>query len=136
LTYTSADPPTWHYGLVARYWAEVNEPAGDREVAFFRTAIERFGQPALDLGCGTGRILVPLLRAGIEVDGCDISGDMIEWCAKAASADGFSPCLSVQPMQDLAPKAGVISKHFRWDVLLKKVRRCHCSSNTPRLIYF
>ena len=49
-------PHTWHYGLMARWWAEfiVAEPA---ELAYYQAAIERSGQPALDLGCGAGRLL-------------------------------------------------------------------------------
>ena len=68
-------PQTWHYGLVARWWAEFNAPGPD-ELAFYRGVIERDGQPALDLGCGAGRLLLPLLSAGLDVDGCDISPDM------------------------------------------------------------
>jgi 2-polyprenyl-3-methyl-5-hydroxy-6-metoxy-1,4-benzoquinol methylase len=32
----------------------------------------------LDVACGSGRLLLPLLRAGIDIDGCDISGDMLK----------------------------------------------------------
>ena len=42
---------TWHYGLIARWWAEVNRPEV-AEIAYLRAAIARFGEPALDLGCG------------------------------------------------------------------------------------
>ena len=45
---------TWHYGLVARWWVEGQATEPD-EVAYFRPAIERFGEPALDVGCGAGR---------------------------------------------------------------------------------
>src|SRR5438270_14021486 len=61
--FMAGQPLTWHYGLVAQYWAEFNVAAPE-ELAYYRAAIERYGQPALDLACGTGRILVPLLKAG------------------------------------------------------------------------
>ncbi len=51
-------PQTWHYGLIARWWAEFNAP-DPTELAFYRGVIERDGQPALDLGCGAGRLLLP-----------------------------------------------------------------------------
>ena len=38
------DVRTWHYGLVARWWAEFNEGVDDLE--FFRDAIKRCGEPA------------------------------------------------------------------------------------------
>jgi len=61
----------WHYGLVARWWAEFNEGGGD--VDYFRRAIESGGEPALDPGCGTGRLLIPFRQAGLNVDGSDAS---------------------------------------------------------------
>jgi len=75
-------PQTWHYGVMARCWAEnTAEPEG---LAYYGAAIERFGQPALDLGRGTGRILLPLLAAGYDVEGIDISADMLRWPAAPA----------------------------------------------------
>ncbi|MEO8461904.1 MAG: class I SAM-dependent methyltransferase [Chloroflexota bacterium] len=91
---------TWHYGLVARWWAEFERPEPE-ELAFFGDAIRRYGEPALDLGCGTGRILVPLAAAGLEVDGTDVSPDMIRLAAGAASVAGVSPRLEVQAGHDL-----------------------------------
>jgi ubiquinone/menaquinone biosynthesis C-methylase UbiE len=91
---------TWHYGLIARWWAEFNA-AEPEELAYFRAAIRRFGQPALDLGCGTGRILVPLLEDGLDVDGADVSADMIAEAEAQAAKAGFKPRLTVQPMHEL-----------------------------------
>lgn len=91
---------TWHYGLVARWWAEFNV-AGPTELAYYRTIIERYGQPVLDLGCGTGRILLPLLRAGLDVDGCDVSPDMLALCREQAARYGLEPRLSAQASHEL-----------------------------------
>lgn len=96
------DPQTWHYGLVARWWAEFNEPDAE-ELAFYRGCIERFGQPALDLACGTGRLLVPLLAAGIDVDGIDLSDDMLAFAREGAGRHGFEPRLLRQAMHELDP---------------------------------
>lgn len=92
---------TWHYGLVAKWWAEFNE--GGPEVEYFRAFIERDGEPALDVACGTGRLLLPYLRAGLDVDGCDVSEDMIALCRERAEREGLSPTLFVQPMHELDP---------------------------------
>jgi SAM-dependent methyltransferase len=91
---------TWHHGIVARWWAEFN--VDGPEIAYFQKFIEGDGQPALDLACGTGRLLVPWLRAGLDVDGCDISADMVALCRERAEAAGLSPNLFVQPMHELA----------------------------------
>lgn len=36
------------------------------------------GGPVLELGCGTGRLLLPLLEAGYQVTGVDASGEMLQ----------------------------------------------------------
>jgi SAM-dependent methyltransferase len=96
-----AQPQTWHYGLVARYWAEFNDEFRPHEIPYFRRFIEDDGQPALDVGCGTGRLLIPYLRAGLDVDGCDVSADMVALCREKAEREGLAPNLYVQPMHAL-----------------------------------
>ena len=91
---------TWHYGLVARHWAE-NNTTGP-EIAYYQRLIEQYGQPALDAGCGTGRLLIPFLRAGLDVDGCDVSGDMLAYCQQTAEREGLAPRLYRQALHQLA----------------------------------
>lgn len=91
--------PTWHYGLIARWWAEFSTTGP--EIDYFRSLIKRYGQPALDVGCGTGRLLLPYLRAGLDVDGCDISPDMLALCREQAAREGLSPRLYAQAMHEL-----------------------------------
>lgn len=91
---------TWHYGLVARYWAE--HLTEGPEIAYFQKQIERYGQPALDAGCGTGRLLIPYLRKGLDVDGCDVSADMLALCQEKAEREGLKPRLYQQALHDLA----------------------------------
>jgi SAM-dependent methyltransferase len=90
-------PQTWHYGLVAQYWAEF-EVEGP-EIAYYQNQIERYGQPALDVACGTGRL--PYLRAGLDADGCDISQDMLALCRATAQRGSISPKLYQRAMHEL-----------------------------------
>ena len=89
---------TWHYGLVARWWAEFNQ--GGPEIDYFRRFVEE-GEPALDVACGTGRLLLPYLRAGLDVDGCDISPDMLAYCREAAEREGLQTNIYAQAMHEL-----------------------------------
>ena len=91
---------TWHYGLVARYWAELNTDPGP-EGDYYQSIIERFGQPALDVGCGTGRLLIPFREARLDVDGSDVSGDMLAHCRQKAEAAGLSVELYEQATHEL-----------------------------------
>jgi SAM-dependent methyltransferase len=94
---------TWHHGLIAKWWAEFNDDFRPHEIPYFQRYLERDGQPALDVACGTGRLLIPYLRAGLDVDGCDVSPDMVALCREKAQREGLSPTLFVQPMHALDP---------------------------------
>ena len=89
---------TWHHGLMARWWAEFAH--GGPEIDFFRPFVEA-GQPALDVACGTGRLLVPFVEAGFDVDGVDVSEDMLAHCAIAAARAHCRPALFCQPIHQL-----------------------------------
>lgn len=48
-----------------------------RDVAFWRRLASAQDGPVLELGCGTGRITVPVARDGVRVVGIDRSGPML-----------------------------------------------------------
>jgi SAM-dependent methyltransferase len=52
------------------------------DVRFYRTLADERGGPVLDLACGTGRLMVPLLRDGHQVVGLDHAPAML---ARAAA---------------------------------------------------
>jgi SAM-dependent methyltransferase len=70
-------PSTWHYGLIADYWALNNLDAPELEI--YEPHLQ---SPVLDAGCGTGRLLAPLRDHGFDIDGCDVSADMLEHCRR------------------------------------------------------
>ena len=40
---------------------------------FYRDIITEYGQPVLDVGCGTGRLLLDYMGEGVDIDGVDNS---------------------------------------------------------------
>jgi ubiquinone/menaquinone biosynthesis C-methylase UbiE len=50
---------------------------GRRDVPFWRTVALNAGGPVLELGCGTGRVSLPLGRAGVTLVGIDRSASML-----------------------------------------------------------
>jgi len=50
---------------------------GKRDVPFWRNLAVHCGGPVLELGCGTGRISLPLARAGVGLVGIDRSEPML-----------------------------------------------------------
>src|SRR5205807_8525268 len=57
-----------------------------QDVAFYRNAARDFGDPILELGCGTGRITMALAEAGKRITGLDLSGRMLERAVKKRAA--------------------------------------------------
>ncbi len=76
----------------------------DIQVSFAR----RFGGPVLELACGTGRLLVPLLKAGFDVTGVDSSAAMLER-ARSRLADQHLQATLVQQRLEVLH----LDAHFR-----------------------
>ncbi len=57
-----------------------------------RFAEEYFSSPGwlIDLGCGTGRLLVPFARRGFRVLGVDLSEEMLRVAGEKAAAAGVA----------------------------------------------
>lgn len=90
-------------GLATLHWAAVDEGCSEQpeNLRRMRRAVKRFGQPALEVGCGSGRLLLELRRQGFEVDGCDLSLEMLNLCVDAARRRGLDVDLYWQAMQRL-----------------------------------
>lgn len=48
------------------------------DLGFYVALARRTGGPVLEVGCGTGRVLVPLAVAGFDVTGIDLDAGMLE----------------------------------------------------------
>jgi len=66
-------------GLLARnydaLYGVMRDPSGD--AAFYRGLAQEIGGPVLELGCGTGRVLLPIGALGIPCVGVDASPAML-----------------------------------------------------------
>jgi ubiquinone/menaquinone biosynthesis C-methylase UbiE len=95
--------PQYEYsGLHAATWDLFRgDTSGWDDRFFFREAVERCGQPVLDVGCGTGRLVLDFLSQGIDIDGVDNSPEMLAICREKAEKMGLQPALYEQWMQSL-----------------------------------
>ena len=58
------------------------------DVPFFTALAEQYGGPLLELGCGTGRVLLPVVRrTGVEAVGVDLDQGYLELCRSKAAGD-------------------------------------------------
>jgi ubiquinone/menaquinone biosynthesis C-methylase UbiE len=53
------------------------QTVGRRDVAFWKRVATRSSGPVLELGAGTGRVMFPLARAGVNIVGIDRSAEML-----------------------------------------------------------
>lgn len=70
------------YGEIADLYDYVVPYRERADVAFFVDAAVVAGGPVLEVGCGTGRILIPTARAGVDVTGVDLSPRMLGVCRR------------------------------------------------------
>jgi len=64
------------YDLIARYYDLSHDQLID-DIPFLLSQAAETGGPVLEVGCGSGRLLVPLARAGYDAIGLDNSPEMM-----------------------------------------------------------
>jgi SAM-dependent methyltransferase len=74
------DATTYENPFVAESYDLVIPYRARPDVQFYVEAARESGGPVLELGCGTGRVLLPTARAGIEITGIDASEAMLAVC--------------------------------------------------------
>ena len=57
---------------------------GRKDVRFWQDFARREGGPVLELGCGTGRVTIPVARTGVPVVGIDRSEPMLAYARRRA----------------------------------------------------
>jgi SAM-dependent methyltransferase len=99
---SSYDDFAQHYDL----WA----PSEDEDVAFYVEQARLSGGPVVELGVGTGRVALPIARAGIRVIGIDVSEAMLEICRREVKRAGLTDLVDLRrgdfrspPISDVVP---------------------------------
>ena len=79
----------------------------EEDIPFDLQTVESVGDPVLELGCGTGRVLLPVAEAGFRITGVDLSKVMLDVARDAvAEAElGHLVTLVQANMADLSPIA-------------------------------
>jgi ubiquinone/menaquinone biosynthesis C-methylase UbiE len=96
------DDDVEYVGLMAEAWDALRgETSQWEDRHFYLDLIRERGQPVLDVGCGTGRLLLDFLALGIDIEGVDNSAEMLDLCRRKASRSGLAATLYLQPMQRL-----------------------------------
>ncbi len=89
-------------GMMAEFWDLFRGDTttwADR--FFYKEVVAQSGEPVLDVGCGTGRLLLDFMQDGIDIDGVDNSPEMLDRCRQKAEALSLQPRLFQQSMETL-----------------------------------
>jgi len=96
------DPSYEYRGLIAGNWGLLRGDTSNWDDRFFFLDVVReSGSPMLDVGCGTGRLLLDFMEQGIEVDGVDNSPEMLALLREKAARLGLQPTVYLQQMEEL-----------------------------------
>ena len=72
------------------FWADEGEPA---ELALLDELLRDHPGLSLEIGSGSGRLLLPLLQKGHQIEGLELSADMLAMCRESAAALSLDPVL-------------------------------------------
>jgi SAM-dependent methyltransferase len=128
--------PDWddeYGGVTSRYYdaayAQLASLSGD--ATFYRELAVESGGPVLEIGCGTGRVLLPIAEAGVACAGIDSSQAMLDVLRSKSGAERVR--LVRARMQDFALLGGrfaLIYSAFRAFQHLYTIEdQLHCLAN-------
>ncbi len=105
--------------IVAQLYDHIPPYKNREDVDFFVEAAVDSGGPVLEVGCGTGRVLIPTARAGIAITGLDLSEHMLDVCREILKSESSEVREQVDLVQgdmrdfDLGKTFSLVTTPFR-----------------------
>src|SRR5687768_16629107 len=89
------------YDQIARVYAtDIGQSMAYDDVGYYLQLCKTQSGRCLELGCGTGRILLPLLEGGVDIHGIDQSPGMLEELQRLAAEQHMEPKVSLGTLTD------------------------------------
>lgn len=91
------------YGELCTEVYEISKPVGNRyqDVDYYAERLQQKSkQEILEVACGSGRVLIPLLQKGFKIEGIDYSKVMLDSCSKTCEKLGVQAVLFEKNMDD------------------------------------
>ena len=89
------------YDQIATVYAtDMGQSMAFDDIGYYRELCAARGGAVLELGCGTGRILLPLAAAGIDIEGIDQSDGMLQELQRQAAARGLGVRAALGTLQE------------------------------------
>lgn len=91
-------------------------------MTFWLDLIGKYGGPVLELGCGTGKLTIPIAEAGYEVAGIDLSEPMLNFAREKVQGKPLPVVFHLSDMVDFS-----MEKHYK-TILLPSNNLAHLGS--------
>ena len=93
-----------YYSRLSSEVYDLDKPVGHSfgDIEFYMERLENYSGRILEPATGTGRLLIPLLEKGFQVDGFDSSTEMLEICQTNCEERGLQPLLFEAKMESFA----------------------------------
>src|SRR5262245_20825410 len=99
-----AYPPEYD-AIHARYYDRANAALRDgADVAFYLDLARETGGPVLEIGCGTGRVLLPIAHTGTSCVGLDSSPAMLDVLRAKMPPPNLRPVVARMQDFDVGPE--------------------------------
>lgn len=126
------------YGKLASLVYHLDKPVGRSfgDVEYYLERLRGVSGPVLEPAVGTGRMLIPLLQAGLDVSGFDISQEMLDYCQRELELRsltarlelaGFTDYRVDRPVEAIVVPAGSFQLLDSFEQGLLALRRFHAS---------
>nr|WP_154892392.1 class I SAM-dependent methyltransferase [Paenibacillus xylanexedens] len=90
-----------YYGeLCTKIYESDKSLAEGRELDFYLSFVDRTDMRVLEPMCGNGRMLIPFMQRGIQIEGFDISEDMLKVCREKGDRFNLKPHVYYQKIED------------------------------------
>jgi SAM-dependent methyltransferase len=121
----------FYTGLIAEAYGPLRgspAPSGPYE-----KFVRRYGEPALEIGCGHGEPILDLVEAALDVVGLDSSNDMLTLCDAEAQRRGVAVTLVCQRMEDMNLDRKFLSIYFAGPIFQLVVERATALRTLQRI---
>lgn len=93
------------YGELSTMLYEHTKPVAhsiNGDIEYYTEKLKNISGRVLEAGVGTGRMLIPLIKSGVVIDGVDISDEMLEQCKRNIEKHNVSANLYKQDLVELS----------------------------------
>lgn len=85
---------TYYGDLCTKIYESDKSIAAGKELEFYLSFIKDKNMKVLEPMCGNGRMLIPFIQNGVDIEGFDISEDMLKVCKEKAEKLNLKPVVS------------------------------------------